>query len=361
MQNIILLHIADLFQTRGVHVESDWSQSFYSPAANSARSTSVVKVSRARAHKHSYILLLNALSMCARVANHIPIQPTSLNDKSDTESLCFIPKPSTCRKLKTMSRDVVNGAAWHTDSERAVFVYRCGIVMTWDIAMGRAIQMTEHRFPMSVAVGPYLEKMLVAVSGMDNVVTLYDMSDHNADCSVSTILPQPGGDGHEGMIHRIAFTSRKSLVTGSGDHTVRLWDVESGKSMNVFRAHKSDCVALEVFPRSAEDPLIASGSLDATVCMWDARTDKPSQVLEAASEVTSISFFPSGRALATADVTGAVQIFDVRSSLPMVSLSSASTACTGIEWSLSGRALYTSHECGSFQVWEPFGSCQFLD
>ena len=150
---------------RGLH-ESDWSQSFYSPAANSARSTSVVKVSRARAHKHSYILLLNALSMCARVANHIPIQPTSLNDKSDTESLCFIPKPSTCRKLKTMSRDVVNGAAWHTDSERAVFVYRCGIVMTWDIAMGRAIQMTEHRFPMSVAVGPYLEKMLVAVSGI---------------------------------------------------------------------------------------------------------------------------------------------------------------------------------------------------
>ncbi len=58
----------------------------------------------------------------------------------------------------------------------------------------------------------------------------------------------------------------KLALTASGNQTVNLWDVGSGKRVRVFKGH-ADFVTSVVF--SPDSKYILSGSWDATMRMWD--------------------------------------------------------------------------------------------
>jgi len=75
---------------------------------------------------------------------------------------------------------------------------------------------------------------------------------HTSDCYVVTFSPDGG-----------------RLVTGSGDHTIRLWNVQTGALLRVMAGHSSAVISLAYSPDGA---LIASGSRDHTIIIWDAVT-----------------------------------------------------------------------------------------
>ena len=56
------------------------------------------------------------------------------------------------------------------------------------------------------------------------------------------------------------------LLTGSADHTVRLWDVESGQCVKVFVGH-TDAVNSVRF--SADGKRFVTGSADGTAILWE--------------------------------------------------------------------------------------------
>lgn len=103
--------------------------------------------------------------------------------------------------------------------------------------------------------------------------------------------------GHTGIVDAVAFAPNRSniLASGSRDATVRLWNAETGKCINVFRGHLGDvsCVAF-----SHDGKTLASGSLDKTVHVWSVdahvqtgywyRFDAP---------VVCLAFFPHGNML----------------------------------------------------------------
>src|SRR5205085_698352 len=79
-------------------------------------------------------------------------------------------------------------------------------------------------------------------------------------------------EGHKDFVYSVAFDpTGRMLASGSGDDTVKLWEVASGKLLRSFEGHKETIFSV------AFDPLgqtLASGSSDHTVKLWEVTSGK---------------------------------------------------------------------------------------
>lgn len=74
-------------------------------------------------------------------------------------------------------------------------------------------------------------------------------------------------NGHEGEIVSLSFSAEgDKIVTGSFDHTARIWDVNSGKCIRVLDDHQGEISSTQ-FEFSGE--FVATGSVDRTCKIWD--------------------------------------------------------------------------------------------
>jgi WD40 repeat protein len=61
------------------------------------------------------------------------------------------------------------------------------------------------------------------------------------------------------------------VVSGSGDNTVRLWELATGKEVRRFTGHEDWVSSVAVTP---DGQYVVSGSADKTVRLWDWRRGK---------------------------------------------------------------------------------------
>ena len=72
--------------------------------------------------------------------------------------------------------------------------------------------------------------------------------------------------GHSSDVVSVAFSpDGKTLASGSGDWTIKLWDVNSGKEIKTLAGH-TDVVESVAF--SFDGKNLASGSIDKTIKLW---------------------------------------------------------------------------------------------
>ena len=117
--------------------------------------------------------------------------------------------------------------------------------------------------------------------------------------------------GHEGLVNSVSFSPPEGalLASGSGDNTVRLWDVASGESVATLQGHEGRVNSVSFSPEGA---LLASGSGDNTVRLWDMASGESIATLQGHQRgVTSVSFSPNGLILASGDGTGTIRLWYV--------------------------------------------------
>jgi WD40 repeat protein len=55
-----------------------------------------------------------------------------------------------------------------------------------------------------------------------------------------------------------------SLASGSGDKTIRIWNLQSGETLQILNGHSGGVFCLAVL----ENDFLASGSADKTIRIW---------------------------------------------------------------------------------------------
>lgn len=174
-----------------------------------------------------------------------------------------------------------------------------GAMHLWDLVTGRARHYHESPGLGSLAMAFSPDGKLLA-AGSGYAVRVWDVGTNDR---FRTLL------GHESWIFSVAFHPGGEIVaSGSGDGSVRLWSLESGRVLHRLEAGgaKVFCVAF-----SPDGRTLASGSEDGRVSLWEVTTGRLNRRLRGhTSKVFSLAFHPEGRTLASSSGDGTVRIWD---------------------------------------------------
>lgn len=121
--------------------------------------------------------------------------------------------------------------------------------------------------------------------------------------------------GHEQDIYSLDFSrDGRIIVSGSGDQTARVWDMESGKCLFVLTVGDADMkdAGVTSVAISPDGRLVAAGSLDRMVRVWDTQTGHLLEKLEGHKDsVYSVAFAPDGKSLVSGSLDRTLKSWDL--------------------------------------------------
>ncbi|QRV96561.1 hypothetical protein RhiJN_24579 [Ceratobasidium sp. AG-Ba] len=142
------------------------------------------------------------------------------------------------------------------------------------------------------------------------------------------------------------------VASSSSDRTFGVWDVDTGQVvLGPLRGHSDVVWALAFSP---DDSLIATGSRDKTVCIWEARSGslvhEPLQ--SDSSFVKTVAFSPNGELLASGSIEGSIYIWNIRTGkLAIEPLIGHSSSVYDVVFSPDSQHLASGSDDDTLRIW----------
>jgi cell wall-associated NlpC family hydrolase len=165
-------------------------------------------------------------------------------------------------------------------------------------------------------------------------------------------------NGHKFWVFCVAFSpDGHTLASGSGDKTVKLWDVANGTEIRTLGGHSDNVISLAFSP---DGHTLASGSNDETVKLWDVANGTEIRTLEDhESYVFSVAFSPDGRTLASGSGIFTVKLWDVASGTEIRTLitedswwNTMNCNVKSVAFSPDGRTLASTNVYREVSLWD---------
>jgi WD40 repeat protein len=182
------------------------------------------------------------------------------------------------------------------------------------------------------------------VSGSyDGTVRLWDVATHR-----ETGAPI---DGHDGKVYSVAFSPDGRVVaSGADDGTVRLWDVATHHQIGAaITGHNGEIYSLAF---SREGKTLVTGADDGTARLWDVATHDPIGTLTSHDgEINSVAFSPDGTVIATGADDGTVRFWDVATRQSTENFR-ADGAINSVAFSPDDQTLASGSADGTVRLWD---------
>jgi len=272
------------------------------------------------------------------------------------------------------------------NSQTFITVVPSDAVCFWDARTGGQL----GRFPCAGTSGAasISKDGFCAILGMTNGdITIFDRR-------------KPGGEkrwkAHTGLVNSVGFYANgRIFVSGSDDHSAKLWDVRNDFKLMLAIDHSNDVNSASVSPDgkrlvtfSARTNLsrlweVPSGRLVATLndsapavfegvfspdstrivvgddqgvaFLYDAATGR--QILRYgghSKKILTFDFSPDGQQVATCGFDNTAQIWDIHSGMPLSELIPHENMATVVQFDSTGRRLLTCGMTGGVHLWDIF-------
>lgn len=259
---------------------------------------------------------------------------------------------------------------WPSDNEHICTVLQDGKIIIWNSKTAqKAYFICQNTWLMT---GDFsYDGNHLAVAGLDNLVTIHKVPaldkpgefEPAPDQSAQKIKQM---EKHGGYIGSVKWLDDSTVISGSGDKSIMLWDVslEMGVQKDpkeLFTGHgltvndMGDVAALDTF--KGETNTFISGASDGYAKLWDRRL--PTEGNRCAmtfsghtDNINKIKYLPNGKAFVTASEDGNCNMFDLRCNAVVQTYNGDKGKATAVALSASGRYLFTGYNSGEMCAWD---------
>jgi WD40 repeat protein/serine/threonine protein kinase len=278
----------------------------------------------------------------------------------------------------------VTSLSWSPDGERLATASSAGSAKVWNATDGRQLLTVEEQRDgldsvtwspdgKRLATGSFDETAMVSqVTGERKTVTLKGRGIcWSPDGTRLATVSEDGTaklwdsldgrpihhlEGHRGAVTSVCWSpDGKRLATGGVDGAAILWDAAGGQRLLPIKEHTSGVRSIAWSPDGTR---LATGNDDGTASVWNldgGGTSLPFRGLSSLHadvgheqyQITSLSWSPDGKRLATGNGEGTAKVWDAASGQELLSLQGSA-----VSWSPDGKRLATGKADGMVSIWE---------
>ena len=165
---------------------------------------------------------------------------------------------------------------------------------------------------------------------------------------------------HGGPVYAVAISrDGKTVVSGSTDQSVRIWDATTGQQRAQLTGHVG---AVHAVCLSADESLIVSSGADRTVRLWDAVGGKPLKQLAVLAETMySVQMHPNGQLVAAGGADRQVHLLNLLTGATERVLTGHKDYVHSVSFNATGTRLLSYSYSGDLRVWDVSNGQQRLE
>jgi WD40 repeat protein/serine/threonine protein kinase len=170
-------------------------------------------------------------------------------------------------------------------------------------------------------------------------------------------LAPPGGplirtfQGHTDWVHAVVLTpDGRYAISGSRDHTLQVWDLETGQSVRTLEGHTDLVNAAAVTPNGN---YAISGSADRTLRVWDLESGQLVRTLQGHTDrVNAVAVTPDGSRAVSASADRTLRVWDLESGQLVRTLEGHLDMVNAVAVTPVGHAAVSASSDHTLRVWD---------
>ncbi|ETO08786.1 hypothetical protein RFI_28600 [Reticulomyxa filosa] len=157
--------------------------------------------------------------------------------------------------------------------------------------------------------------------------------------------------GHKSGINSVRLSANGcKVISSSNDNTVRIWNVASGKQIQIFEGHTNWTRVAEFSP---DEQVVISGSADETIRLWDAESGKQMIQLEGHSNwIWGISISSDGKNIVSCSTDETIRLWSVNSEKEIKTFAGHSAGVLSVQFSLDNQMIVSASVDTTIALWD---------
>ena len=157
--------------------------------------------------------------------------------------------------------------------------------------------------------------------------------------------------GHADFVHGVAVTpDGQRAVSASDDKTLKVWNLKSGRELRTLTGHSAGVHGVAVTP---DGERAVSASSDQTLKVWDLASGRELRTLKGhSSYVRAVAVTPDGQCAVSASWDNTLKVWELRSGRELRTLTGHADFVNGVTVTPDGRRAVSASNDGTLKVWE---------
>ncbi len=141
----------------------------------------------------------------------------------------------------------------------------------------------------------------------------------------------------------------KTLISGSADSSIRIWNVETGTLRNTLADHLSIVRSLALTP---DAKMLISGSADQTIKLWNFETNQLIQTLPQGSPVWTVAVSPDQQTLVSGSEDGILKVWNLPTGKLLYTIPAHENRICTATISPDGKTIATGSLDRTLKLWD---------